>query len=73
MRGNHTYRLLFLVVGISVSSWSLASTALAQRINFSTWTGSEEITINPVLANRIEHKKSLIDVAGLVESIRRSL
>lgn len=30
-------------------------------------------TINPVLANRIEHKKSLIDVAGLVESIRRSL
>jgi hypothetical protein len=51
MRGNHTYRLLFLVVGISVSSWSLASTALAQRINFSTWTGSEEITINPVLAN----------------------
>ena len=29
--------------------------------------------INPVLAKRIEHKKSLIDVAGLVESIRRSL
>jgi len=29
--------------------------------------------INPVLANRIEHKKSLIDVSGLVESIRRSL
>lgn len=29
--------------------------------------------INPVLANRIEHKKSLIDIAQLIESIRRSL
>jgi hypothetical protein len=29
--------------------------------------------INPVLANRIEHKKSLIDIAHLIESIRRSL
>lgn len=29
--------------------------------------------INPVLANRIEHKKSLIDIPQLVESIRRSL
>jgi hypothetical protein len=29
--------------------------------------------INPVLANRIEHKKSLIDIPHLVESIRRSL
>ena len=30
-------------------------------------------SINPVLANRIEHKKSLIDITQLVESIRRSL
>lgn len=30
-------------------------------------------TINPVLSNRIEHKKSLIDIPQLVESIRRSL
>ena len=51
MKRNHTYRLLFLVFGISLSSWSLASPAFAQRINFSTWTGSDEITINPVLAN----------------------
>lgn len=29
--------------------------------------------INPVLANRIEHKKSLIDIPHLIESIRRSL
>jgi hypothetical protein len=29
--------------------------------------------INPVLSNRIEHKKSLIDIPQLVESIRRSL
>lgn len=29
--------------------------------------------INPVLANRIEHKKSLIDIPQLIESIRRSL
>ena len=29
--------------------------------------------VNPVLANRIEHKKSLIDIAQLIESIRRSL
>jgi hypothetical protein len=29
--------------------------------------------INPVLANRIEYKKSLIDIPQLVESIRRSL
>ncbi len=29
--------------------------------------------INPVLANRIEHKKSLIDIPQLVESIRRAL
>ncbi len=29
--------------------------------------------INPVFANRIEHKKSLIDIAQLIESIRRSL
>ncbi len=29
--------------------------------------------INPVLANRIEHKKNLIDIPQLVESIRRSL
>ena len=29
--------------------------------------------INPVLANRIEHKKSLIDIAQLIESIRHSL
>lgn len=29
--------------------------------------------INPVLANRIEHKKSLIDIPYLVESIRQSL
>jgi hypothetical protein len=29
--------------------------------------------INPVLANRIDHKKSLIDIAQLIESIRRSL
>jgi hypothetical protein len=29
--------------------------------------------INPVLANRIEHKKSLIDIPQLVESIKRSL
>lgn len=29
--------------------------------------------INPVLANRIEHKKSLIDIAHLIESIRLSL
>lgn len=28
--------------------------------------------VNPVLANRIEHKKSLIDIAQLIESIRRS-
>ncbi len=30
-------------------------------------------TISPVLANRIEYKKSLIDIPQLVESIRRSL
>lgn len=30
-------------------------------------------SINPVLANRIEHKKSLIDIPHLIESIRRSL
>jgi hypothetical protein len=29
--------------------------------------------INPVLSNRIEHKKSLIDIPQLVESIKRSL
>jgi hypothetical protein len=29
--------------------------------------------INPILANRIEHKKSLIDIPQLLESIRRSL
>ena len=29
--------------------------------------------INPILANRIEHKKSLIDIPQLVESIKRSL
>jgi hypothetical protein len=29
--------------------------------------------INPVLANRIEHKKSLIDIPQLIESIRLSL
>lgn len=29
--------------------------------------------INPVLANRIEHKKSLIDIPALVASIRQSL
>jgi len=51
MKANPIYRLLLLVLGISASSWSLASPAMAQRINFSTWTGSDEITINPVLAN----------------------
>lgn len=51
MKGNRTYRLFFMVIVISVSSWSLALTAMAQRINFSTSTGSDEITINPVLVN----------------------
>lgn len=36
--------------------------------------GIEKLTqINPVLANRIEHKKSLIDLPQLIKSIRRGL
>ncbi len=46
-----TYRLHRLVTMISVSALLSSTGTMAQRINFSTWTGSDEITINPVLAN----------------------
>jgi hypothetical protein len=45
-----------------------------QKIEDMMNNGIEKLNnINPVLANRIEHKKSLIDISGMVESIRRSL
>jgi hypothetical protein len=45
------YRLHRLVTVISLSALLFPTGAMAQRINFSTWTGSDEITISPVLAN----------------------
>lgn len=45
------YRLHRLVTVISLSALLFPTGAMAQRINFSMWTGSDEITISPVLAN----------------------
>ncbi|MFN3761278.1 MAG: hypothetical protein ACK4SF_18855 [Algoriphagus aquaeductus] len=45
----YSKRKVWLLLGLAFLK--LGPDALAQRINFSTWTGSDDITITPVLAS----------------------
>lgn len=51
MRKGLTYLNLFGLVLLAMGGLLLSGESHAQRINFSTWTGSDDITITPVIGS----------------------
>lgn len=75
MRISPTYHFRFDVLLVFLGVLLSCETSLAQRINFSTWTGSDDITITPVLASptlNFNQKQAYIPANGPAVAINLS-